>query len=384
MNDNAIVLKTGGDFLVPAAPLQTMIATYQAKKDFIGAVLAEGVDYGKIPGAGDKPALFKAGAEKMTSFFGLAPLFEDIQAVEDWTGADHNGEAFFYYRQRCKLFRGDRLIGSAEGSCNSWEKKYRYRWLSESDVPAGLDKSKLKTRGGRISEFTFALDKSETTGQYGKPAEYWKRFKDAIEAGTAAQTKRTTKSGKAMDAWEIDSTLYCVPNDDVADQVNTILKMAQKRALVAAVLIATNISDYFTQDIEDYTDRPIVEGVVTEVKPAAPVASPAPVEPEQPGQFVPAPAAPAKPVPANVRTAKLGGKDGHNYPAAWVKDLMVKVIGPGKCNEFEVDGILQKINIDPIVSADTVIGSVEAYLNAKEHGFEPLEAARTYLLEQNS
>lgn len=275
MNENnAIVLRTGGDFLVPAAPLATMIATYQAKKDFISAVLAEGVDYGKIPGAGDKPALFKAGAEKMTSFFGLAPLFEDIQAVEDWTGADHAGEAFFYYRQRCKLFRGDRLIGSAEGSCNSWEKKYRYRWIAENDVPVGIDKSKLKTRGGRASEFTFALDKCETTGQYGKPAEYWKRFNDAIESGTATQTKRKTKTGKEMDAWEIDSTLYCVPNDDVADQVNTILKMAQKRALVAAVLIATNISDYFTQDIEDYTDRPIIEGVVTEIKPV--VVAPAP------------------------------------------------------------------------------------------------------------
>lgn len=33
---------------------------------------------------------------------------------------------------------------------------------------------------------------------------------------------------------------------------NTILKMAEKRALVAAILNATNSSDLFTQDLEDY------------------------------------------------------------------------------------------------------------------------------------
>jgi hypothetical protein len=281
---NAIVLSYGDDFLVPAAPLNTMIGTYQAKKDFITHVLAEGVDFGKIPGAGDKPALFKAGAEKMTSFFGLAPIFEDVETVEDWTGSNHGGEQFFYYRQRCILFRGIKRIGSADGSCNSWEKKYRYRWVQENDVPTHLDKSKLKIRGGRVSEFSFALDKAETTGQYGKPAAYWQQFKDAVVNGTAANVKRKTKNGKEMDAVEIDSTLYCIPNDDMAEQVNTILKMAQKRALVAAVLIATNISDYFTQDIDDYTDRPIVD--------EAPKQSHRPTDPEvttTPGEFEPAP-----------------------------------------------------------------------------------------------
>ena len=142
-DSKAIVLHTGGDFLLPAAPLETMLATYQAKKSFIDKVLVIGVDYGTIPGAGDKPALFKAGAEKMTSFFGLAPVFEDVTVVEDWTGAGYGGETFFFYRQRCKLYRGVRLIGSAEGSCNSFESKYRYRWVTEQDVPDGLDKSKL-------------------------------------------------------------------------------------------------------------------------------------------------------------------------------------------------------------------------------------------------
>jgi hypothetical protein len=37
----------------------------------------------------------------------------------------------------------------------------------------------------------------------------------------------------------------------VADVVNTIQKMAQRRALVAATLIATSASEFFTQDVED-------------------------------------------------------------------------------------------------------------------------------------
>src|ERR671938_678900 len=44
-------------------------------------------------------------------------------------------------------------------------------------------------------------------------------------------------------------------NPDIADQVNTIQKIGQKRSLVAAVLIAVNASEFFTQDIEDFPPR---------------------------------------------------------------------------------------------------------------------------------
>ena len=64
-----------------------------------------------------------------------------------------------------------------------------------------------------------------------------------------------------------------VPNPDTADQVNTILKMAEKRALIAATLIAVNASDYFTQDIEDLPGfGDVVEGVVRFVTPEPPAA----------------------------------------------------------------------------------------------------------------
>jgi hypothetical protein len=265
MDEKAIVLQTGNDFLVPAANLQQVLATYQWKKEFIENVLRENVDYGVTPGTGDKPSLKKPGAEKMASFFGLAPVFEDVEKVEDWMGAEHGGEPFFYYRQKCKLYRADRLIASADGSCNSFEKKYRYRWVSEYEIPAGIDKSKLRTQGGRTSEFTFAVEKAETGGKYGKPAEYWKMWQQAIEDGRAVAIKKKTAAGQMRDAWEMDTTVYAVPNRDVAEQVNTILKMSQKRALVAAVLIATNASDYFTQDLDDFVTGEIVDASVKPV-----------------------------------------------------------------------------------------------------------------------
>jgi hypothetical protein len=43
-----------------------------------------------------------------------------------------------------------------------------------------------------------------------------------------------------------------VDNPDLADQKNTVLKMAVKRALVAATITAIHASDMFTQDLEDY------------------------------------------------------------------------------------------------------------------------------------
>jgi hypothetical protein len=249
---SAIVVQQPG-FLAPVIGVQQALEAYQAKKDLIDGIMKRDIDFGTIPGSA-KPSLLKAGAEKATSFFGLHPVFSDAEVINDWTGKDHGGEPFFFYRRTCNLYRGDVLIASVDGSCNSWEAKYRYRWVDESALPASVDKSALKTQGGRISEFTFAIEQAETSGKYGKPAEYWQRFKDAIEQGNAAFVKRKTKSGKEMDAWEIDSTVYRITNMDTADIVNTVLKMADKRALVAATLIATGLSEYFTQDIEDYID----------------------------------------------------------------------------------------------------------------------------------
>lgn len=242
MSENAIVPSS---FIAPVAAIQTALARYQAQKDFIDAVLKAKVDYGEAYEGSGKPSLLKPGAEKMATFFGLLPRFEDVAIIEDWTGEQHNGEPFFYYRQKCNLYRGDLLVTSADGSCNSWEKKYRYRNADRTCPTCG--------------NATIFLSKD-------KPEWFcWKK-----RGGCGAIFPKT-------DERITSQVLGKVPNTDIAEQVNTILKMAQKRALVAAVLIATNASDYFTQDIDDFP----VEGEWREVEQPAKTQTP----PEPPAQL---------------------------------------------------------------------------------------------------
>lgn len=163
-------------------------------------VLKEGKDYGKIPGAGDKATLFKAGAEKLCNAFGFCPRFVLIDKVINWSPSG----PLFYFQYECQLVNIEtgKVVATGIGSCNSMESKYRYRWL-------------------------------------------WKNQLDDLGIKPDGLVTRKTKSNQ---------TQYRVDNDDVFSQVNTLDKMAQKRALVAATLIGANASEHFTQDIEDLPD----------------------------------------------------------------------------------------------------------------------------------
>lgn len=213
-------------------------------------LLLEGVDYGAIPGTTDKPTLLLPGAQKICTFFGYVPHYECRQ-IEDWIGKDHGGEPLFYYDFTCTLFKGADAVGEGRGSCNSWEAKYRFRWVGKDIAQRREDWESLPTRGGNITEFAFAINKAETSGQYGKPADYWAKWAKAIETGEARAIKRKTSAGEQKDAWEMGGTLYRVPNDGYPDIINTCQKMGQKRAYVAATLSATGASQYFTQDLEE-------------------------------------------------------------------------------------------------------------------------------------
>lgn len=249
-------LVTAADFM-PVFSVQQAVERKKTINQFISGVMVDSEDYGKIPGASDKKVLLKPGAEKLCSIFGLSVTYNEDKIIEDWTGAEHNGEPLFYYSYRCQLTRGGRFMGEAIGSCNSWESKYRYRWVPEEIAKQRADFDSLLKRGGVTQKFepNFALDKKETTGQYGKPAEYWAMFEQAIKERRAKNVTR--KMGKReFEGWEItmDQTQYRIPNPEMSDAINTVQKMAQKRALVAAVLVVTNCSDAFTQDIEDFAE----------------------------------------------------------------------------------------------------------------------------------
>ena len=205
---------------MPVLSIQQAVERFNAMVEFVRTVMREGVDYGQIPGI-DKPTLLKPGAEKLCTLFGLSSRFQLIHSVEDWNGSEHNGEPFFYYLYRCQLWRGDLLIAEGDGSCNSFEQKYRYR-DAQRKCPV-------------CNQTTIIKGKEEFGGG-------WVCFKKRGGCGA--------KFG-AEDAKITSQLVGRVPNENVADLVNTIQKMGQKRALIAAALLAVNGSEFFTQDTED-------------------------------------------------------------------------------------------------------------------------------------
>ena len=205
---------------MPAMSIESAVERYNAVTEFVSRVLRSDVDYGVIPGT-EKRTLLKPGAEKLTTFFGLSTRFELLERVEDWTGERHGGEPFFYYLYRCRLLRGDVLIAEGDASCNSREAKYRWREAQRACPACGqaaIIKGREEYGGGWLC--------------FKKKGGCGAKFPDGDQTIESQQTGR-------------------VFNPDIADQVNTIQKMSQKRSLVGAVLLAVNASEFFTQDIED-------------------------------------------------------------------------------------------------------------------------------------
>jgi hypothetical protein len=199
--------------------IQDAVARYNAVVEFTRKVMKSGKDYGVIPGTGDKPTLLKPGAEKLCSLFGLCPEFITTDKIVDFS------TGLFYFEHRCDLYRNGVKIASGIGSCNSKEKKYRYRNVME-----------------------------------------WK----ATDEEKAQAIRVETRQGQRG-----PYKVYTIENTEPFDLVNTISKMSQKRALIAATLVAANASEFYTQDIEDMD---FIEGEYHESQPT----QSAPAQPAQP------------------------------------------------------------------------------------------------------
>lgn len=191
------VPNAGLTMVVDFAQLKQRIAQLQL---FVREYMVPGEDFGIIEGTGSKPTLLKPGAEKLCDVYGLSAGEAQIEFTRD----DTKTPTYISYRVSLPLVsRVDgRIIMVGVGSANSWEKKHRWRWVFDNELPSGMSTEGLRTQ--------------TNTGRNGKPY-----------------------------------TKYRVPNDEIDDIDNTLLKMAKKRALVDAVLSATRSSALFTQDTED-------------------------------------------------------------------------------------------------------------------------------------
>lgn len=90
-------------------------------QEFVREQMVEGEDYGIIPGTGNKPTLFKPGAEKLNAIFGLAPIVEISSRLEDWDAG------FVAYEVKVTLLnkRTTNVEAEGVGSCNSRERRYK-------------------------------------------------------------------------------------------------------------------------------------------------------------------------------------------------------------------------------------------------------------------
>jgi hypothetical protein len=100
--------------------LNEMEKRLNLQQEFISRLMIEGKDYGVIPGTGDKPTLLLPGAHKLNSIYGLAPIVDILEAVEDFEGG------FLKYTVKVQLLdkRNGVAVAEGVGSANTREKRY--------------------------------------------------------------------------------------------------------------------------------------------------------------------------------------------------------------------------------------------------------------------
>jgi len=97
------------------------------------------------------------------------------------------------------------------------------------------------------------------------------------------------------------------------------------------------------------------------------------------------------PQPANGKQAEPPAKQGvysgptvkigkNTYPQAWGKAIADAGVYSKDVNAFEIDGILQKLNLADTTGAEVVRATVGVYLETKASGGDPLQAANDYFV----
>ena len=157
------------------------------------AVMKNGVHFGAIPGAGDKPVLLKSGAEVLCMTFRIA---------DEYVVSDLSGNGTIRYRVNCtgRHQTTGAELGAGLGECSTDEEKYRWR-------------------------------KAVCDEEFEATPESLRRIKYGRKQGGHYTVKQV--------------------RTEPADLANTVLKMACKRAKIAMVLNVTAASDMFSQDLED-------------------------------------------------------------------------------------------------------------------------------------
>jgi len=181
----------------PLSPMTAVEVKAQVAviKEIMQKIMLKDVHYGTIPGT-KSPTLYKLGSDTLLSAFHIAvePIIEDLSTYQE-----------IRYRVQCRgiTIGSGTLIGIGIGECSSNEEKYKWRKCGE------------------------------------------------VEYGRTAEDRRRVKIGKV---WNDQQRCYgegsiLQVRTEVADQANTVLKMAKKRAQVDLTLTSLACGDTFDQPI---------------------------------------------------------------------------------------------------------------------------------------
>jgi hypothetical protein len=177
------------------------------------AVLQESIDYGHIPGtSGDEKTLYRPGAQKLLQWFGLGYQCDRVEVERDDDGRKHG------ITYKCTV--GRRL---PDGSI---------------DVKA-------------TCEGTADYDESK----FYQSAEEVARRLEANERKWAKQDGRVANPTK----WKGDPSRDIPPPGEYRADWNALMKRAQKRAIVGAVVDATAAGGLFNTDREEDDNTPAAE-----------------------------------------------------------------------------------------------------------------------------
>lgn len=243
-----------------ALDVSRVVAQTMAVQQCMATVMVDGEHYGVIPGTqkpGEKPkkTLLQPGADKLCLMFRLRPEYEVITRTER--------DDFIAREVRCRLYhiQTGECWGEGIGSANSREARYKNQATAK------------------------------VCPKCGKPAII--RGKPEFGGGWLCYQKKDGCGAKFQDGdMKIEAQEGQVNSDKLWDLHNTITKMANKRAKVAAVLTATAASDIFTQDLEDLEDltfgqkpaeqKPATRQAQSQAKPQAQTVDAEVVQPSKP------------------------------------------------------------------------------------------------------
>lgn len=194
-----------------------VLARLNKVQELMRRAMEVGTDFGVIPGTSSKPTLLKPGAEKLCLLFQLSPEYNTIKTFHD--------DGHLTVESTCRILSHGIFRGEASAMCSTREVKYAYR-KGERVCPRcgkpAIIKGKAEFGGGWIC---------------------WAK-KDGCNAKFADTDAAITSQSVAR-----------VANADIADSFNTVLRLAEKRAFIAAVRLVTGSSSLFDEEIPGQTER---------------------------------------------------------------------------------------------------------------------------------